>query len=244
MSSYTYTSVTKNGINLYIIKTTANNIQPKNANRSWNLTTCPNDFYGINATWFNLTPSNDNSVLNIAMYNGSVVGSNNPNYCGEINDIGEHVIAYTSNSNNTLKYQHALHLSEISGLGGGGSGSWAIGGAAISLGNSNWEENVGNTFSVLYLNNTTTARTAIVANTNSNDIYLIVGKATSGFYVSDFCTAIQQYLGISDTSSYDHTYYKGLFLDGGGSSELVCDEVTCSGDGRTLTGVLLLRRNM
>ena len=36
MSSYTYTSVTKNGINLYIIKTTANNIQPKNANRSWN----------------------------------------------------------------------------------------------------------------------------------------------------------------------------------------------------------------
>ena len=44
MSSYTYTSVTKNGINLYIIKTTANNIQPKNANRSWNLTTCPNDF--------------------------------------------------------------------------------------------------------------------------------------------------------------------------------------------------------
>ena len=242
-NNYTYISTTQNGVELHIIKTYAANIWLRTFSEVKNFEDYP-ALYGVNGGWFE--NKKNNTTLNVAMFNGSYVcadDTTDPIMDGSSNCVGEHVIGYLGTAQDTLFYQKVIHAEEdMIQLGGFGSGSWAQGGVAMTLGASNWRDYVGATFASEYLPAGSPGRTAMVVNLNTNDVYLIVKQSSPGVTPATFRSAIQSYFNITDGNS-PHPYFKGLFLDGGGSSQMNCAEKKINGDGRALVQAIQLQVN-
>lgn len=166
-------------------------------------------------------PPNDPKTLNISWQNGTWVPgkSSNPNGSGgDYNELGYSAIYWTGSQ---LNFIRTLYGSNISGI--SSSGTWAQGGVSLYLGNSNWKskilDNNNERCPIDYVTELAKGRTAIVANTSTKQVYLIITTASQT--LTQFRTAIQSYLGITDGGA-DNATYKGLMLDGGGSSQLKC----------------------
>ena len=79
---------------------------------------------------------------------------------------------------------------------------------------------------------------AIVVNLDTNKVYLIA-TAKNVNYV-EFRSAIQSYLGLKDSVATNDPAWKGLFLDGGASTQLRCAEAEIT-TGRLLCQVIILK---
>lgn len=209
-SSFTYSTQTVGSFPLRIITTSPNNIILKNINRTkLNATTN----LGINGGFFT-TAATDYNCYNFAMNNGVQVG---PDTCGTFNggDCGRGAIAY---HNGQLKcLEGVATLADVtSQLGTSITPTWIQGGESLKLGNSNWETgwNCGVTPS-----STSTGRVAMVVNTTSNEVHLIAAITSSNLSVRQFRSALLTKFGITDTSG-GTSIYKGIMLDGGGSTSL------------------------
>lgn len=86
----------------------------------------------------------------------------------------------------------------------------------------------------------------MVANTQTKEIYLIVSSVDDTFTFDGIRQAVQFHFGISDDNQYSATY-KGLFLDGGGSSQMLARDsnnqlISVPGhDERSLYEIIALR---
>lgn len=206
---HSYFNGTVNGMNLYVIETDASNIQMVNLQKRYiGLGDTP--YYGINGGFFNLSPSTDVSCDNYAINNGVPVG---PNGTGANNGIGFAAMAYV---NGAVKLLPAILKTpaDLSAALGGATPTWVQGGGNLMLGNASWST-TDLRFSTGALANST-GRTAIVANTVSKKVYLIISRESSNKSITQFRDAIYQHLGIANGM----TTFVGLLLDGGGSSSL------------------------
>ena len=205
--NHNYISVTLNGVPLHIIETSADNIEMVNLQRRSTLSN--SGYFGINGGFFNSNVPGDITCLNIATNGSNPVG---PNGTGGINGLG---FAAIVNDGGQLKLLEPV-IETIDEIVDKCEGTliWAQGGGNLALGDSGW------TLGDLRFGPDAIAnsqgRTAMVANTATNKVYLVVQRATSNKTVVGFRNAIQQYFGITSTS----TDYVGILLDGGGSSAL------------------------
>ena len=95
---------------------------------------------------------------------------------------------------------------------GGATPTWVQGGGNLMLGNGSWAPSDLRFTPDAQANSP--GRTAIVVNTATKKVYLIVSRESTDKSVVQFRNAIYQYLGISNGTST----FAGLLLDGGGSS--------------------------
>lgn len=115
------------------------------------------------------------------------------------------------------------------------------------LGLSNWyeklkAENWGNKPAYF---NSNSVRTGLVVNTSTKKVYLINCSTSATF--KTFHDAILARFGTQDGSTLN-SIYKGIFLDGGGSSQLKARqstgiEINVTGDSRKLCQIITLRDN-
>ena len=202
---HSYFNGSVNGMNLHVIETDASNIQMVNLQKK---TSGMGSYFGINGGFFNFSPSSDVSCLNYAINNGVPVG---PNGTGAINDLGFAAIAYV---NGMVKLLPAVlrDAADLRTALGGATPTWVQGGGNLMLGNGNWATSDLRFTSDALANSI--GRTAIVVNTATKKVYLIVSRESTAKSVVQFRNAIYQYLGISNGTST----FAGLLLDGGGSS--------------------------
>lgn len=229
---YTYHNPTKNGVSLHVIETNASNIRAIQLLKMYNLK--GSNEYGINGGWFTSTVDDGNyNILNIAVTGGRPVGGGT--YMGEprngsINKVGRHAVYYDGNN---LDYRQADNYEQLPNV-KDNSRAWAQGGVGMSLGNSNWVSIVN---SAVDVDSSHTGLSAIVINRNTKKVNLIATTQTVTYV--QFRGAIQSYLGITDSSTSDNSTWKGLFLDGGASTQLRCAEVEVT-TARKLCQVLIL----
>lgn len=205
---HSYFNVSANDMNLHIIETDASNIQMVNMQKK---TGGMGTYFGINGGFFNFRPSSDVSCLNYAINNGVPVG---PNGTGAINDLGFAAIAYV---NGMVKLLPAIlkDAADLRAALGGATPTWVQGGGNLMLGNEDWGiKDLRFSDEALV---SSTGRTAIVANTATKKVYLIVSRESAAKRVVDFRDAIHKYFKISEIPGGTSTFI-GLLLDGGDSS--------------------------
>ena len=130
---------------------------------------------------------------------------------GSVSTVGKHAIFYTGSY---MGYMEATNYEDLPGV-KGNSRAWAQGGVSMSLGNQNWVSVVNKAVDV---NSDHEGLSAIVVNLDTNKVYLIA-TAKNVNYV-EFRSAIQSYLGLKDSAATNDPAWKGLFLDGGASTQL------------------------
>ncbi len=219
-TNYTYMDAVCGTSTLHIIRTAGGNLKLKNIQRK---TPSQEGMIGINAGFFRWknpdgTISNSVAVFNIAKCAGSYVGPDPSPNGGEYNGNGCGAGAIYRSSSGSYGYREvrdALTDPILKVL--TGAKSWAQGGAGMYLGYSGWLSKAG----VNWDNNLETSgasgRTALVVDTVKDNAYLIVSSDPIKYI--PFRTAIMQYLEIVDGSTAS-TRFLGLFLDGGGSSQI------------------------
>jgi len=218
-SQSTYSKVTTGGFNLHIIETAPSNITLKNIQR----TAVKNSGqYGVNGAFFTTNgPSNDYVFYNVATENGVALGphsSGEANGSGGASKVGRGVIAY---HNDALKmFDPAIRANETQALLGSTTATWMQGGVGMFLGDSNWK-NSDKWYFDLAPSSVSSKRTAMVVNTSTKKVFLIVGLTTDGSSksIEAFRNALKTHFGISDSAN-GTSVFKGLLLDGGESSSM------------------------
>ncbi|RKL63249.1 hypothetical protein DXT63_07545 [Thermoanaerobacteraceae bacterium SP2] len=221
MANYTYGNVTaSNGVNLRFIKTSPNNttLQAINANVT------DTDYYGVNGGFFYNT-----DILSIAVVNDQPVKGNPGDY-----DSGWYNETY---DRGTLIWDPVARVYSIVVIGSASDITvtdpdqyWAQGGISMSLqDDSNWYNQAVN---VEHMPNPdgNAHRTALVYNTGLNIWYIITPTSCTA---GQFRSAIKEKIGSG-------TLVDGIFLDGGGSSQMQCAEYSYSGDGRVVREMVRL----
>lgn len=171
-------------------------------------------YLGINGSFFNM--STNQAILNIAMFNGQRMSTlNTDGYpAGTLNTVGTGAIGWNGS---TLKYYtDAIFADDISFA--GDYGTWVQGGIAFWLGDSNWESEFRNQRNAAQYLSGTAYRSAMIADIDNDEIILAVvpNKVT----VETFRAALQDYIGITDTTA-ENRRYKAIMLDGSYSSQMV-----------------------
>ena len=194
-----------NGMNLHVIETDASNIQMVNMQKK---TGGMGTYFGINGGFFNRNSTSDVSCQNYAINNGVPVG---PNGTGATNELGFAAIAYV---NGMVKLLPAVLRddADLRAALGGATPTWVQGGGNLMLGNGSWAPSDLRFTPDAQANSP--GRTAIVVNTATKKVYLIVSRESTDKSVVQFRNAIYQCLGISNGTST----FAGLLLHGGGSS--------------------------
>lgn len=209
----TYATRTINGIALHVIETSPANIILKNIKRT---AVRNSGEYGINGAFFSMGVS-DYLFYNIATNDGVAVGpdgSGEANGSGSSSKVGRAALVY---HNNKLKLiDPAVRAETVQAQLGNPIAKWMQGGINMDLGDSNWKSNWYFDYGPT---TTSTGRTAMVANTSTNKVYLIIGVSTSAKSIETFRAALQSYFGITDSTN-GTSIYKGIMLDGGGSSSM------------------------
>ena len=237
-SRYRYLTGIYNNIDLHIIRIPASDIGLATLGGDKNLAS--SGYMGINGGFFVPKPASTGDParnLNISVKNGVTVSTNGG---GSISTVGASAIYWTGSA---LAWKLATNKTEISGI--SSNGTWAQGGISMRIGNTGWFSALDNEYlEVGYKSASSNGRTAMIADTTARVVYLIVRYSSqSKITMTTFRTAIQQFLDISDSGSTDHSRFKGLFLDGGGSSQLRClngsgSTVSIPGDGRSLFQII------
>lgn len=209
----TYATKTINGITLHVIETSPANIILKNIKRT---AVRNSGEFGINGAFFSMGVS-DYLFYNIATNDGVAVGpdgSGEANGSGSSSKVGRAALVF---HNNMLKLiDPAERAATVQAQLGNPIAKWMQGGINLDLGNSNWKNNWYFDYGP---SSTSTGRTAMVANTNTNKVYLIIGISTSAKSIEAFRSALQGYFDITDSAN-GTSIYKGIMLDGGGSSSM------------------------
>lgn len=238
--SYTYEqkSVILNNktIYLYAVTTTPENIYMVNRQGQGSGL---GSYCGMNGGIFStpLKPG-DPECRNFAINNSAPVG---PGENGNLNDVGHAAIAYVQGKLRHIPYPVQFRYQLDNAL-GNAAPIWVQGGGDLKLGDSTWTKRD------LYMSGSdydTYARAALVVNTVTNKVYLIIHKQPSIndlVSVKSFRDAIYQYLGIRDGM----TAFAGLVLDGGGSTTLrarnSAGQMTGPTTGRALYQIITLRK--
>lgn len=215
MANYWYGKETaSNGVTLHYIKTSPNNTTLRAINSNVTGTA----YYGVNGGFFYNT-----DILSIAVVNDQPVKGNPGDYgSGWFNDKYDR---------GTLIWDPVARKYQVSVIGSASDISvtdnnqyWAQGGISMSLeDDSNWHhqavdiEHMPNPDGNAY-------RTALVYNTDLNIWYVITPTSCTA---EKFRSAIKEKIGSG-------TLVDGIFLDGGGSSQMKCAEYSFNGDGRVV----------
>lgn len=218
--NYTYGKVTgSNGVVLHYIKTSPRNITLKAVNAN---VTAGTDF-GVNGGFFY-----NSDVLSIAVNNDlpikGVAGGYGSGWFNAKYDRG------------TLVWDNASSVYSVQVVGSANdiivsdrNDYWAQGGISMSLQNdAGWAAQAD---AEVMPNRTGAAmRTGLVYGSGGN-IWMVVTQTACS--ASAFRTAIKEKVGSG-------TLVDGIFLDGGGSSQMKCTEVSLTGDGRLVRQVFAL----
>lgn len=210
-----YSSATYNGLTLHIMKAAPSNIVLVNIRR----TAIKNsNRYGINGGFFT-TAGTDYTFYNIAQNNGVSVGPNSSgdaNGSGGSSKVGNAALAY---HNGKLKMvDNVIRATEAQSRLGTPTAVWMQGGINMHFGNSNWSTS-DNWYFDYTPTSLSTKRTAMVANTRTNELYLVIAVSSSSKSIVDFRNALKSHFGFSDSNNGSSDYV-GLMLDGGESSSM------------------------
>lgn len=229
-TTYTYTSkTTTQGLTLHMIKTTPQQIEILDLNCQQTLAASKR--YGINSGYFNMGEK-PYDMLNLAMCDGQALEY-------RWHDCGWGFLSWNGQK---IALEFATQGSEVK-ANLTAKGTWGQGGYRMLLGYKNWLDDMVSsteaTRSVL-VTDTTNARSAVVGDAQNNQVYLISTEGTKQFSMSTFRNAIAEALGINNNGSSESSAYKGIILDGGGSTQFRCAEkkITTS---RPLRQVMVLR---
>ena len=210
-----YSTFSYSGLTLHIMKTSPSNIVLVNIKRT---AVKNSNRYGINGGFFT-TAGSDYTFYNIATNNGVSVGPNgsgDANGSGGSSKVGNAALAY---HNGKLKMiDDVIRATEAQGALGSPTAVWIQGGINMHFGNTNWSSSE-NWYFDYGVSSTRTGRTAMVANTKTNELYLIIATSSSGKSITTFRNAMKSYFGFSDSNN-GSSDYAGLMLDGGASSSM------------------------
>lgn len=239
-----YKTGTYNGLLLHMIRTKASNITLKNLRCKQSLK--ESGYYGVNGGFFNLpsSPKNPGRVISLAKIDGDVVGPDEKD--GNSNNWnGGGIIVWNGRQLSALFNEPNTDASDIPGT--SARGTWAQGGISFWLGYSDYYDAVetgnGGTRPAQTSDGNLRARTAMVADMDTNYVYLIVTENECNYKA--FRKAIQEYFDITDGSRVD-SRYAGIMLDGGGSTQMKVNrsngqDVELLGDGRDIAEVIVLK---
>lgn len=208
-SNYTYMVAPYSGCTLNIIRTSSQNIQIKNVGLK---TLEGANAIGINGCFFDPGTTN---ILNIAKNDGVYVGSAAAPKNGQLNSCGSGVVYRTKTGAMYFAEGGSVDESSLAAVKNlTGTPSWAQGGAGIYPGYSGWYSKNSDFFADKNYN---TQRSAMIVDTQTDYVYLIVTMNTVTYNV--FRTAMMSFLNLTDGDSAS-TRFRGVFLDGGHSSQL------------------------
>ncbi|WP_268626821.1 phosphodiester glycosidase family protein [Paenibacillus alvei] len=241
--NYTYKKVTKTvekgSVVLHIIETSPSNIKFETLNETKALK--DTSYIGINGGFFtsgNTEPStNKIKTHNIAINNGAPII---PAIKGKEKEVANNGW-YNMGKSGTIIWDHKSKKF-IYGVVGNGwdvntlvghSNYWAQGGISMAIGDKNWRTTANGEGLNKFQPDSKTKRTGMVY--SGSKVHLIVSD--QGETASDFRAAIEKEYGSSA---------KGIFLDGGGSSELraVNDKdkaITVTGTTRKLVQIITVK---
>lgn len=230
ITNHTYESYYYSGNYYHFLTTDASNIKLANLRAEYgaNKTIAETVYLGINASFFNMVAgttsgiqSDLGAILNIAVFNGvrmSTLIADNYN-AGTINRIGRGAIGWDGAE---LQYHSNItYASEASYS--GNYGTWIQGGIALWLGYSDWETKFREQGGASMYLTGTAYRSAMIADVTTNRVILAVSPNATTTEV--FRSAIEDYLGIFDTS-VENSVYKAIMLDGSYSSQMVAKRAT------------------
>lgn len=243
-TNHNYKTGTYNGILLHMIRTRASNITLKNLRCNKNLK--QSGYYGVNGGFFNFATAsvNPRRVISLAKIDGAVVGPN-ANDGNSNNWNGGGIIVWNGRQLSALFNKPNTDAANIAGT--SAVGTWAQGGISLWLGYSNYNSAVatgnGGARPVQAQNGIDAARTALVADMDTNYVYLIVTVDACDY--KNLRQAIQEYFGITDGSAVN-SRYAGIMLDGSGSTQMKVnrangEDVEILGDGRGLAEIIVLK---
>lgn len=205
----------------HIIKTKASNIHLVSLNRQYGENKYIRDaqdalgkpYYGMNASFFNTSNS---ELCNIAYQDGKPVGpstqgSTNANGCGAS------IVCWDKSKLKLYDGVTSGSSSYIPTL----RGTWAQGGINLNLWDTNWENKFKEHGDPDLLNGIS-ARTGILINTNSNEVYLFMTPAINQT-VANYRNSIINYIKYFEKSS--GTKWQAILTDGGASAQMVCADV-------------------
>ncbi|HBV67152.1 MAG TPA: hypothetical protein DEF04_02440 [Clostridiales bacterium] len=202
------------GRDFKIIKTKASNIKLVNLGTPQKIR--DTSYYGMNASFFNTTPVNGKyKILNIAYQDGVNVGSGVDSEDGRRNSVGTALIYWNGTSllyADNVVFDSSSYVPKT-------SGSWAQGGIGLFLCNTLWETFYKDQLTSQQISDLDggSARTGVLINTNTKDVYLIMSRILTTT-VFDLRRAMMEYAGLSEGGSSG--YWKGILLDGGRSAQL------------------------
>jgi exopolysaccharide biosynthesis protein len=218
MANYTYGNVST-GTLLHFIKTSPNNITLKVVNKN----VASTSEYGCNGAFFYGSDQISLAVNNDVPVQGVVGGYGS----GWFNEKYKRGALVWDKAAGKYSVQVVSAASEIEVA--DRSQYWAQGGISMSLqDDANWKA-IATQQNMPNIDGKTT-RTALVWNTGFN-LWLIVTET--------LCTAEQFRLAIKKNIG-SGTLVDGIFLDGGGSSQMRCAEKSIDGDGRRVVQMVAL----
>lgn len=215
-TNHTYRTGTYNGILLHMLRTHASNITLKNLRCEKTLK--ESGYYGCNGGFFNFPNSatNPKRVISLAKVNGGVVGPNS-NDGNQNNYTGGGVILWNGNSLVCLFSRPDDDASTMPNT--SAYGTWAQGGISFWLGYKDFYNAAINEVGYKpdqMVERSTAKRTAMIADLDTDNVYLIATENECDYI--DFRAAIQSAFDITDGNS-TNSRYKGIMLDGGGSTQ-------------------------
>ena len=235
-------SLSSGNVKLKYIKTPASNIKilsfsRENQKNDTRKTVTNSGWYGMNGSWFAI--NDDGHIMNLAYNNGVRQGailsdadvplSNDGKVDGFINSVGKSLIYY--------RHGQVMCDSGVSAADYRCTDSnWAQGGIGLYLCNTNGYQKFINDGEGQYSRGVA-YRSALVVNINTNTAYLIT--AWNEVTVKNFRLAIMDNFSISEG---DPDIWKGILLDGGGSTQLYGSDVHVSSE-RKIPQMIALANN-
>ena len=221
-------SLTSGNVKLKYIKTPASNIKILSFSREsgsddTRKTISASGWYGMNGSWFDI--GGDGHIMNLAYDDGVRQGA----ICSDASVPtvnGVKVDGFTNSVGKTLIYYRQGQVMCASNVSSPDyrctDSSWAQGGIGLYLCNMNGYQMFVNEGGGLYSGDVT-SRSALVVNTHTNTAYLIT--TSTAVTVQNFRLAIMDNFSISEG---DPDIWKGILLDGGGSTQLRGSDIQVS----------------